>query len=604
MFALSWAASTRNQKFGLAIAAAATAIAVAGTAPIRSGLGAAKVDVGSDRSPTNLTAGHFAVGTNLDGLAYWSSATPIIDLTKASNPWLMQTVNRWDTKEPVAQDQFGWVRSLPTASDPEPRMAGLIVLRDAGTAAPPNGRYVLLHDGEGTMIGMIGTKVLDAAPGRMLIQAADNGWLHLQITATDPKHNGNYLRNLRIIAQDRLAAYHAGEIFNPGWLETVRGFQAFRFMDWMATNSLFRPDGSAVVLSSSGEGALSAAQLRWVDRPQMGDAFWNRGVPVEAMVRLANQTGADPWFNMPINASDDYVRGFASYVRRHLGTARKVHVELSNEVWNWSFVQAHYANARAEQEWGKGANRMEWYGKRAAEIGLIWNTVFGEAVRGGDPGRVRIVYNTQFVYKGMETPGLETPSWRDARGRQRRAADYFDEYAVTGYYGGGLSEDGNAHEVMSWWRQPDGGFGRALQALREGIEKTNAPLYAYHGEQARRYGLDLVTYESGFGERTPISQHGNDEYTNFLVALQRRPEIYDLEMRNAAAFRRAGGSLFMNFGLIGKPGKWGSWSALESVEQRTSPRYRALREMIRLNSVPRPKREETRAFVRRTASRD
>ena len=60
----------------------------------------------------------------------------------------------------------------------------------------------------------------------------------------------------------------------------------------------------------------------WVDRPMMADALWTRGVPVEAMDELANRTGVDPWFNLPVNASDDYVRGFATYVRSRLDRSR------------------------------------------------------------------------------------------------------------------------------------------------------------------------------------------------------------------------------------------------------------------------------------------
>jgi len=550
------------------------------------GLGSARLQASGIEPATAPAAHQMAIGTNLDGLAYFSSAMPMLDLMKSSDPWLTQAPGQWDTKEPLNLDELGWVRRLPGSSEATARTLGLIVMRENGAASPPKARYVVLYEGEGAFEGLVGTKVVNSRPGRLLIQAGDDGWVHLQITKTDPRNFGNYLRNIRIVPEDRLAAYQDGEIFNPVWLNKIQGFRALRFMDWMATNNLFRANGSKVNLSNPGEGALSAGQLNWADRPQMADAFWNRGVPVEAMVKLANQTGAEPWFNMPINASDDYVRGFASYVRDHLDKSRRIHVELSNEVWNWSFPQAHYANARAGQERGADADRMEWYGKRAAEVGAIWNQVFGEPVSGGEPGRVRIVYNTQFAYKGLEALGLETARWKDAEGRHRRAADVFNEYAITGYYGAGLGEDSNAQKVMGWWNLPDGGFQKALAALRDGIDHTNAPLYQYHGERARKYGLDLVTYESGFGERTPISQHANDRYTNFLIALQRRPEIYDLELRNAEAFRRAGGILFMNFGLIGKPGKWGSWSALESLEQETSPRYRALRELLRRN--PRP----------------
>jgi len=311
------------------------------------------------------------------------------------------------------------------------------------------------------------------------------------------------------------------------------------------------------------------------------DVRWTQGVPVEVMVSLANELDIDPWFNMPINASDDYVRGFAQYVQRSLEPGRKVRVELSNEVWNWSFPQANYAKARAEQAFGPGAKWMEWYGKRTAEVGAIWNQVFGEPVTGtGDPGRAIIVYGTQFAWKGLEIPGLETPNWKDAQGSQYRAADYFDEYGVASYYEGGMHSDDKAAEVIGWWSEPDGGFQKAIEALSTNIEEYNKDRFPYHGQQARKYGLDLVTYEAGYGALTPQSQHSNERYTDFLIELSRRPEIYGLDMANAEALRAAGGTLFMNYTLIGAPSKWGSWGVLEAVNQDTSHRYRALRTLI------------------------
>jgi hypothetical protein len=85
-----------------------------------------------------------------------------------------------------------------------------------------------------------------------------------------------------------------------------------------------------------------------------------------------------------------------------------------------------------------------------------------------------------------------------------------------------------------------------------------------------------VTYESGFGVTNPPSELNNQAYTDFLIALQRQPEIQNLETMNYNAFKDAGGDLYMNFGIIGEPSKFGSWSALESVNQDTSPRYAAL----------------------------
>ena len=38
------------------------------------------------------------------------------------------------------------------------------------------------------------------------------------------------------------------------------------------------------------------------------------GVSLEYMVRLSNEVGADPWFSVPINATDDYIQNFVQYV--------------------------------------------------------------------------------------------------------------------------------------------------------------------------------------------------------------------------------------------------------------------------------------------------
>ena len=161
----------------------------------------------------------------------------------------------------------------------------------------------------------------------------------------------------------------------------------------------------------------------------MTDAQWNKGVPVEAMVEICNLAGADGWFNMPVNASDDYVRQFATYVRDHLNPGLQVHVEFSNEVWNWAFPQSQYADAH---DAGFG-NWLEWYGVRTAQVGRIWNEVFGESPTGGEDvtGRVHVVYNTQLYWPGNEIYGLETQNWYE-NGVHVRASDYFDEYAVTG----------------------------------------------------------------------------------------------------------------------------------------------------------------------------
>ncbi|MFD1952562.1 hypothetical protein ACFSGX_17425 [Sphingomonas arantia] len=521
------------------------------------------------------------IGTNLDGLAYWNPGLAMLDLMKSSSGWLPQTATEYDTGEPVALDRAGWVMRLPGPGSRLRYTSVLLNVIHDNPAAEPGARYVVSYVGQGTLdvVDVGGSTTLSRAPGRMVVRVSDTGSLYLRLSATDPAGRGDYVRDIRVVREADLPLHAAGLTFNPAFLEKVAPFAVLRFMDWMATNVLFDAAGRAI----EGDAAIRAAPwLRWADRAVPTDRRWGdggRGVPVEAMVEIANRTGAEPWFNMPINASDDYVRGFASYVRDHLRPDLAVHVELSNEVWNRMFPQALFAEAKARVRFGPDAKWMRWYGLRGAQVGAIWKSAFGPAGR----GRVRMTYNTQFGWKGLEADGLDAPDWRDAAGRPAPTSAGYDDYAITGYYDGTMNDDAAVPVVQGWWTDADGGYGRAIKALTERIDTVNAPFYLYHAEQARKRGLTLVTYESGFGETTPMSQHGDATYTEFLARLQRRPEFHALETQNYRAFQAAGGALYVNFGIIGTPSKWGNWSALETVRQATTPRYQALRDWIGRN---------------------
>lgn len=547
---------------------------------------------GAESAISQTAATQLPVGTNLDQLNYWSPMLPMLDLSRSSEKWLPQTDTAWNTGEAIPLDANGWVIRLPRAGDGLSYTRAMLVLLHENPAAPPNTRYVVLYSGTGTFAGGGDTTVVSSQPGRLVIRSGASGALYLQLRATDPAGTGDYARDIRVVREDLLARFTAGESFFPPFVAKTVPFNTFRFMDWMNTNRVFNTTGQPLTTDAQIRGAPS---LRWSHRAQVSHSRWgedSRGVPVEKMVELANLTGTNPWFNMPINASDEYVKYFAIYVRDNLRPDLKVRVEFSNEVWNFAFPQSQYAQAKANAAWGAGANWMEWYGMRAAQVGRMWNAIFREpVVSTGDPGRVIVVYNTQFGWRGLETYGLETPNYRDKKtGAHIRAADYFDEYAITGYIAGTMDQESQVSTVMSWWRDADGGYSRAIAALRNQVPTHLAPGYVYHAAKARQYGLKMIAYESGYAETTPISQHQNQQYTDFLINVQRRPEMQEIYTANLNAFRNAGGTLFVNFGLIYRPGKWGSWGVLENVNQVTTPRYRALSEWSQTNNPPKTPR--------------
>ena len=87
------------------------------------------------------------------------------------------------------------------------------------------------------------------------------------ILSTDPAGTGDHLRNLTVVRKDRVAAYAAGEIFNPDWMALIDGFEVLRFMDWMETND--------------------STLAHWQDRPEPDDMSYRlNGVPVEVVARI------------------------------------------------------------------------------------------------------------------------------------------------------------------------------------------------------------------------------------------------------------------------------------------------------------------------------
>ena len=145
------------------------------------------------------------------------------------------------------------------------------------------------------------------------------GGIWLYITSTDPNHTGNYIRNIRVIMPGFPDS--STDIFHTSFLEKLKQYRLLRVMQWMETNG--------------------STQSRWSTRTRMEDARWNRpgsgGVPVEAMVKLANKLSADLWVNMPHQADDEYIASFAALVRDSLAPNLKIRVEYSNEVWNGSY---------------------------------------------------------------------------------------------------------------------------------------------------------------------------------------------------------------------------------------------------------------------------
>lgn len=340
--------------------------------------------------------GRMAIGINPEAIVDWSPAWTFIDVFRASRPWISQLFNTQTftvTYDPALAplldlDARGNVRSLQSLrvnGVPMRQYASTLIFRDTGTAgAYPGGIYRAEWDGAGEVRFSFDAQLLSSgvtASGRrfalLQVTPSSNGIL-VTIESTEPS---NPVRDINLWMPDYQGQSFSGKRWQPGasfspfhplYLERLAPFKTLRFMAMQETNSSDivtwndRRPVDAVRQSSGAEGTPSQPLVN--------------GMSVEYMVQLANDLDADPWFNMPHKADDNFVRSFATYVRQNLEPGRRVYVEWANELWNFGYgFEASQWVADQVRAQGLSSNPDgQWIvtGQQAARDMRIWSEVF------------------------------------------------------------------------------------------------------------------------------------------------------------------------------------------------------------------------------------
>lgn len=533
------------------------------------------------------------VGLNLSPPQKMTSSIPFIDLMKLSDGWVTSCDFDWQhnrpldpgctrknsfntkEKEKVIFDRYGWVQRLPSRNSPEiyTSISSIWTL----PASFPTGQYVVLYQGEGEMTVRGDVTVGREVPGRIEFNLnSPKRNLRLHITKTDPRRNGNYIRNIRVIPKQYERTYQ-NHLFNPQYVNKIAPFQVLRFMPWMQT--VYQQD-----VSWNSRSVLRSAHYR------------NRaGVPIEAMVELANLTRSAPWFNMPHKANNSYVHNFANLVKAKLRGNQKVYVELSNEVWNGLYTATHYAGAQARLLWPRAYPKMNpgmrkllmainWYGKRSTEMCDIWKRAFG-----AQKHRVVCVLSTYASSQRFGRELLDCPLWK--KGECGRKADAF---AVGPYFGDYIARIENRNLIRSWVNQGDGGMNSIFREILQGglvkdkykggaIERAVQVRIRPNVALAREYGLPLIAYEGGqhLLRVDPPHTVRDPRLLEMFMKANRDPRMQTAYNRYLQAWRREGGKLMVHFYGIGETDPRNFFSILEHVGQRTSPKYQALLQALR-----------------------
>ncbi|MGY6548586.1 MAG: hypothetical protein ACXIU7_06225 [Roseinatronobacter sp.] len=528
------------------------------------------------------------LGMSVSGLRDYGTQRPFIDVMTSARAWIGHLPGQWGGWEEAdliaagALGPHGWPLFVPDGLTGISTLLMVDLPEDAGGVA---GRYRLTYEGRGRLrIDGRATSARRRAPGEIWFNFTPGSFgVQLTIRQTDPE---DPIRNIRVVHEDHIEADARGELINPDWRARMDGLAVLRFMGWHDSNYATWSD--------------------WDRRPVPDDYSWTlRGVPLEILIRVANDMGVDPWFNIPHLADDTYITGMAEMIRDQLDPGLTAWIEFSNETWNWSFLAANAAADAAEARWGDRGLWQEWNAMRAAQMVQIFNRVFGD-----EAYRLKRVLGTQKGWLGLEQQ-LEAPRWQAEDPDNPAPPSLFDVYAITAYFGGILGSPERAPMLRAWLAEARQeatrlGMAQGLQDealadfVRDTAHRLVEPLMTeeimdgrhsgdrtdtilqifthylpYHMAVAERWGLELVAYEGGTHVAGLDEIMDDPELTALFVDFNYSEGMAELYTHLLEGWYRMNTGIFVHHTDIGAPGRWGSYGALRHLSDH-SPRWQAL----------------------------
>ncbi|BCD98067.1 hypothetical protein [Marinagarivorans cellulosilyticus] len=501
-----------------------------------------------------------SMGIGLKGISDWSTQLPFIDLMRQSREW-KDWRNKQSTK-PIHTDENDWIMKLERG-----QTLGTVFL--TSNESPLYQHYVVFYEGDGIIdYRWAAKKNTEKSRQGVDYITVKKGAALLEVTRVNPKKP---ITNISIVAVEHLPHWQQGEIFNPDWIKRISQFRALRYMDWLRTNN--------------------SKPYTWRQRPQMKHRRWTKnGVPLEVISLLSNKLNSIPWINIPHWADSVFTGNIASVFHHHLSPELPIYIEHSNEVWNWSFKQSHYALAQGAALWEKEGNAfMQWHGMRTAEI---CNT-FKKGAFKDNPERIICTLGVQTGWRGLASAALECPLWAKAPCFKHG----LDALAITTYFDAGLSGPSkknidqikplknlinHPNSINMAFQQINTGSvipTQRKQKAYRGLKEATASSVKYWANVAKEYNLSLVAYEGGQHITANGKALQDDKDTIvFHQAVNKDPRMKDTYSTMLAEWKNNGGGLHMHFVDISSSSKWGSWGALEHVKQESSPKWDALME--------------------------
>ncbi len=551
-------------------AALVTGILSGGKTPARRRTQSAFANLEKLEAREVFSATPMAVGINLDNVNDYTPNWMFTDVMQSSRPWLSHSFNTVTGVNdfngggfiPVQVDVNGWPTQLATWTNAH----GHVMQQRLGTTMfsslngnYPGGTYRVEWDGAADII--FGNDARETSRGvtpdghnfAMLSVTPANGGIYARINSMSAS---NPLRDMHVWMPDYNGQSFAGQRWTPGanfspfhplYKERLDDFGIIRFMQTQETNT------SDIRTWSDRRDATDSRQS---STNGSGGQLAN-GISVEHMVQLANELNADPWFNMPHMADDNFVRNFATYVEENLEPGLTAYVEWSNEIWNSAPGFEPYAWIADQTRLPENSGTTHWHiaGREAARDMNIWSDVFA-----GQTDRIVRVAGGQAV----------TP-WVTERIIENMGGS-FDAIAISPYFGPSESQRATYSATTT--------VDQVLNDMRGNIV-FGAQMSVNHQRLAddftTRLGRDiqLLAYEGG-----PHLNGRGDSYQNVLYRATRDPRMADITRDYLRIQNATGLDAYVHYKLTDRDieTQFGLFGVLLGQDQPLSqaPMYRAL----------------------------
>lgn len=524
----------------------------------------------------------------------------------------------------IKYDSNGWPAEIPASCDTQvnptfrtPTWATTLILRYLPYGAIPTGKYTVLYEGTGSLqySGIANKLPAESQPGRDvieitpdLIKTRSSAGLRVQLKDMD---STNPVKNIRIIMPggtcegnllvrvdgesdcpsgqyrsfvDTLAANRNSIIFNPDYLRFLKDFKVLRTMNLMEMSPRNR---ACYPLTDDAYKQCLLQEFTWDQRAKMDQPSWGgssrtpllklyaRGAPLEVVVALANTLNKDVWFNLPHNATDDYVTQFATYVRDNLNSNLKIHLEYTNEPWNAIFWGAMYVRMKGialgldTTEWRAG---YKYYSNRSVEIFKIWHDIFG--------GSERLI-RTLNTYHPDEWMSRNMLSYNGN-------SQFVDALASAPYFQGCWDKTANVACADTTKNPLVVKDATSVDDLFNIIDNPNNPYgiaatikwMSVQAKVAKDFNIDFYTYEGGQhlvtkNEDPSLTADHRKRLLDLIRAANRDPRMAGRYSQMLTGWKESGGKLFMLFTMPQSYHSWGTFGIKEHLNQARSeaPKY-------------------------------